>query len=965
VVTAVAVAVNGALDAPAATVTDAGTVTAVLLLAKFTVSALAVAPVSVIVHASVTAPVTDALAHVIPLTPGCPVPLSAIVEATETLLVMVTVPLTAPATVGSKPIVSTAVWFGLRVIGALIPDTENPAPATVAPLRISCAVPEDVIVTVFVAAAFRSSVPNATLVALKLSAGAAGFSCRAKVSVMEPAVAVRVAVCAVVTAVVVAVNQTLVTPAATVTEAGTVNALLLLVSVTAVGVVGADVSVTVHASVPAPVSDALAQETALSVAGPSPFPVSVIVPGVVALLPIVTNPIAVPVVVGLNPIVRVAVCPGYSNNGVLIPDTENPAPATDTAPMVTTPVPVDVSVTACVVGVFSNSPPNATLELLKPSVCVTAFNCTVKDSTTPPAAAVRVEDCVTVTAFADAINPALEAPAAMVTVGCTVIWLLRLLARFTVRGPAVAPVSVTVHASVAPPVSDGVAHVSPLSPGCPVPPSAIVPPLVALLLIVTVPLAAPATAGSNPTVSVAVWPGFSVNGVLIPDTENPVPVTEIPLIVSAAVPEDVTVTSCVDAAFSSCVPNVTFVELRLSPGIAAFSCSPKVPVTPPAVAVRVAVCAVLTADADAVNPALDAPAATVTEAGTVTALLLLERLTGVALAATPVSVTVQVSVAVPVSDALVQETPLTAGCPVPLSAIVPPLVALLPIVTVPLAAPAVVGSNPMVSVAVWPGVSVNGVLIPDAENPAPVTEIPLIVSAAVPDEVTVTSCVVAAFSCSVPNATFVELRLRPGTAAFSCSPYVAVPLALAVSVAVCAVVTADTVAVNPALDAPAATVTDAGTVTEALLLAKATVRALAVTPVSVTVHASVAVPVNDALVQETALSAGCPVPLSAIVPPLVALLAIVTVPLAAPAVVGSNPTVSVAVWPGFSVNGVLIPETENPVPVSETPPIVSAAVPDEVTVTACVVAAFSCSVPNTTFVELRLRPGTAAFSCSP
>jgi hypothetical protein len=118
------------------------------------------------------------------------------------------------------------------------------------------------------------------------------------------------------------------------------------------------------------------------------------------------------------------------------------------------------------------------------------------------------------------------------------------------------------------------------------------------------------------------------------------------------------------------------------------------------VAVSVAVCAVVTADADAVNPALEAPAATVTDAGTVTAALLLARFTVRGPAAAPVSVTVQASVAAPVSDALPHVTPLTAGCPVPLSAIVPPLVALLPIVTVPLAAPATVGSNPTVSVAV-------------------------------------------------------------------------------------------------------------------------------------------------------------------------------------------------------------------------------------------------------------------------
>jgi hypothetical protein len=454
--------------------------------------------------------------------------------------------------------------------------------------------------------------------------------------------------------------------------------------------------------------------------------------------------------------------------------------------------------------------------------------------------------------------------------------------------------------------------------------------------------------------------------VLIPDTENPAPVNETPLIVSAAVPDDVTVTSCVVAMFSPCVPNATFVVLRLRPGTAAFSCNAKVPVTPPAVADTVAVCAVVTADADAIKPALDAPAATVTDAGTVTALLLLAKLTVRALAVAPVSVTVHASVTAPVSDALLHVTPFTAGCPVPLSAIVAALEALLLIVTVPLAAPATVGSNPTVSVAVCPGFNVNGVLIPDTENSAPLTATPLIVSAVVPDDVTVTACVVAAFSSSVPNATLVELRLSPGTAAFSCMANVPLtPPAVAVSVAVCSVLTDEAVAVNPALEAPAATVTDAGTVTAALLLARFTVRGPAAAPVSVTVQASVAAPVSDALPHVTPFTAGCPVPLSAIVAALEALLLIVTVPLAAPATVGSNPTVSVAVCPGFNVNGVLIPDAENPAPLTATPLIVSTVVPDDVTVTVCVMAMFSPCVPNATFVELRLSPGTAAFSCIP
>jgi hypothetical protein len=59
--------------------------------------------------------------------------------------------------------------------------------------------------------------------------------------------------------------------------------------------------------------------------------------------------------------------------------------------------------------------------------------------------------------------------------------------------------------------------------------------------------------------------------------------------------------------------------------------------------------------------------------------------------------------------------------------------------------------------------------MPDTEKPAPLTETPLIVSAAVPDEVTVTDWLVEVFRRSVPNATLDGLTLRPGTDAFSCN----------------------------------------------------------------------------------------------------------------------------------------------------------------------------------------------------
>ena len=681
------------------------------------------------------------------------------------LLLIVTDPLAAPATVGSNPMVRIAVCPWLRVIGAPIPDTVNPGPLTETPLIVSATVPDDVTVTACVVGVLSAWVPNATFVVLRLRTGTDAISCSAKVPETPPTVAVSVTVCVVLTADAVTANPALHEPVGAVTEAGTVTALLLVPSTTVSGPADCPVNVTVHQTEPAPVTDAPLHEKP-STPG-CPVPLSAIAPPLVALLPIVTVPLAAPATFGSNPTVSVAVWPGFSVNGVAIPDAENPAPLTETPLIVRAAVPEDVTVTNWVVAVFKRSVPKAKVVELRLSPGTAALSCNAKVPVTPAAVAVNVAVCAALTDTAVAVNAALVAPAATVTEAGTVTAAL-LLVRFTVSGLAAAPVSVTAQASAPAPVSDALLHVTPLNAGCPIPLNAIVAALDALLAIVTVPVAAPTTAGSNPTVSVAVWPGFSVNGVLIPDSENPAPVIETPLIVRAAVPVDVTVTDCVAVVFSDCVPKATVVVLKLSAVVAAFSCKVYVSATPATVAVSVAVCAVVTAVAVTVNATLDDPAATVAEAGTVTALLLLVRLTGVALAAAPVSVIVQASVAVPVSDALVQEKPSKPACPVPLSPIVT-AVALLVIVTVPLATPATVGSKTTIKVAVWPGFSVSGVLIPDSEKPAPVTETPLIVKAAVPVDVTVTAWVVAVFSRSVPKARLVELRLKPGTAAFSCT----------------------------------------------------------------------------------------------------------------------------------------------------------------------------------------------------
>ena len=101
---------------------------------------------------------------------------------------------------------------------------------------------------------------------------------------------------------------------------------------------------------------------------------------------------------------------------------------------------------------------------------------------------------------------------------------------------------------------------------------------------------------------------------------------------------------------------------------------------------------------------------------------------------------------------------------------------------------------------------------------------------------------------------------------------------------------------NPALTAPAGTVTVFGTVTAELLLDRFTFRPpFGAAVLSVTVQASVPDPVMAPLLQDSALNAGgaaIPVPLRAInaVPFVEALLATVSCPVAVPVAAGLNCT---------------------------------------------------------------------------
>lgn len=217
-----------------------------------------------------------------------------------------------------------------------------------------------------------------------------------------------------------------------------------------------------------------------------------------------------------------------------------------------------------------------------------------------------------------------------------------------------------------------------------------------LLLMVNWPDAEPATDGSNVSVKDNFCPGFSVAGRLTGETEKPLPVAVMEFTVTAAVPLEVSVTVCVVGVFTATLPNKMLVAFRLSAGVPVFSCSESVFEVPPVVAVSVTDCAVLTEATFAVNAALVAVAGTVTELGSVTALLLLARDTLTPpVGAEPDRLTVHVSASDPVIEVLPQFTALRVGVtvvPVPLR-LIEGVAALLEIVNCPVAELAVVGSN--------------------------------------------------------------------------------------------------------------------------------------------------------------------------------------------------------------------------------------------------------------------------------
>jgi hypothetical protein len=221
-----------------------------------------------------------------------------------------------------------------------------------------------------------------------------GLSCNAKVSETLPEVAVNVAVLAVLKAETEAVKLAVVAFAATDIEAGTVTVGSLLERFTVNPPLGAALlSVTVHASVPAPVIDPLTHLNPVNVGAaalPVPLNATTVCGPVEELLAIVTWPVTEPALIGSNCTVNDAVWPGFSVAGKLAPRIENPAPLSVTELTVSAAVPVDLSVTVCVAAVFSVMLPNPIVLALKVKVGASAVSCNANVFETPVALAVKV-----------------------------------------------------------------------------------------------------------------------------------------------------------------------------------------------------------------------------------------------------------------------------------------------------------------------------------------------------------------------------------------------------------------------------------------------------------------------------------------------------------------------------------------------------------------------------------------------
>ncbi len=93
---------------------------------------------------------------------------------------------------GSNDKSTVVVWFGVNVMGSAGPDNVKPVPINVISLIVTGAVPVEVKVICSIVGVLTTTLPNATLEGLMLSASIVAFSCIVKLVNMLPTLAVIV-----------------------------------------------------------------------------------------------------------------------------------------------------------------------------------------------------------------------------------------------------------------------------------------------------------------------------------------------------------------------------------------------------------------------------------------------------------------------------------------------------------------------------------------------------------------------------------------------------------------------------------------------------------------------------------------------------------------------------------------------------------------------------------------------------
>ncbi|MFZ0745002.1 MAG: hypothetical protein WAM85_11385 [Terracidiphilus sp.] len=404
---------------------------------------------------------------------------------------------------------------------------------------------------------------------------------------------------------------------------------------------------------------------------------------------------------------------------------------------------------------------------------------------------------------------------------------------------------------------------------------------------------------------------------------------------------------------------------------------------PAAAAVKVTDWAEVTAETVALNTELLALAGTVTDAGTETAVLLLDRLTvSPVLPAGAVSVMVQASVPAPVKVPVAQEIALSVpGAAIPEAVMLTTaeglVEELLVMVSVPLNELTWGEVNVISSVTACPGFRVTGAVTPDAANSEPATEIAEMVTGPVPVELKTTGRLDVCPAITLPKARLLVLTLSVPTAA---TPE-AVMLTTAVGLVdeLLVMVSAPqneltwgdenvivNVAVWPGFRVKGAATPDSVNSEPATEMAEIVTGAVPVevkTTGSLDVCPTITLPKARLFVLTLSVStAATPEALMLTTAEGLVdeLLVMVSVPVNELTWGDVNVIVNVAVWPAFSVKGAATPDSVNSEPATEMAEIVTGAVPVEVKVTVLEADIPTATLPKARLVVLTANVGVVA-----